>query len=157
VVLMDVTRRVHAAAQVADSARLERLAFAAAWFRDPELFRAALAVARDRRAAEDARELGLQIAFGQMQPFLMITVHEPAPPPLPQCGPDSAGRWTCVVTVRPECGIGIAKRAGFAVDRPIPARLQRDLESLIHSIRDDGRAPTGLRRLARCMLQAQAS
>ena len=156
VVLAEATRRVRAAAQLADSARLDRLAGAAGWFRDPELFRGALALARDRRAAGGARALGLHIAFGQVHPTLMVLAREPVPPPPPRCGPDSAGRWTCVVSSGGgECSVGIAKRPAFAIDRPIPARLLRELQSLIHAVRDAEREPAGLRRLARCMLLAQ--
>jgi hypothetical protein len=152
VLVSAVTQRVRAAAQVSDSARLGRLAGAAAWFRDPELFHAALAVARDRRATSGARELGLHLAFGQVRPYLIVQAREPGPAPPPQCGNDADGRAVCTVSSGPlECLVGVAKRAGFAVDRPIPARLQRELRSLVDAVRDDGRAPTGLRRLARCI------
>jgi hypothetical protein len=153
--LSAVTQRVRAAAQVSDSARLDRLAGAAARFRHPELFRAALAVARDRRAPWRARALGLELAFGQVRPYLIVQAREPGPAPPPQCGSDADGRVVCTVSSGPpECLIGVAKRAGFAGDRPIPARLHRELRSLIDTVRDDGRAPTELRRVARCIDQA---
>lgn len=75
-VLAGVTRHVRAAAQVSDSARLDRLAGAAASFRDPDLFRAALTLARDRRATEGARKLGLGIAFGEVNPRLIYSVRD---------------------------------------------------------------------------------
>ncbi|MFL5542921.1 MAG: hypothetical protein ACJ8J0_28340 [Longimicrobiaceae bacterium] len=152
VVLAGVTQRVRAAAQLSDSARLDRLAGAATSFREPGLFRAALALARDRRATWRARALGLQLARGQAEPNSVVLAREPGPPPPVDCGPDPKGIPVCTVSSGPgECMVIIAKRAAFAVDRPIPARLYRDFWSLVDALVDDARSPAGLRRLARCM------
>jgi hypothetical protein len=54
-----------------------------------------------------------------------------------------------------ECSFGIGRRPAFVVDRPIPTQLLRELQSIIHTVQDDERAPARLRLLARCMLTAQ--
>jgi len=152
VVLSEVTQRVRASAHVADSARLDRLTGVATSFRDPELFRAALSLARDRRATEGARKLGLELARGQLEPYSVVLAREPGPPPPVHCGTDPEGMPVCTVSSGPgECMVLISKRPGFAIDRPIPARLHRDFWSLVDALVRDARSPVGLRRLARCM------
>jgi hypothetical protein len=149
-----VTQRVRDAAAVSDSAQLDRLAGVAAGLRHPELYRAALAVARDRRATWRARALGLVLARGQTEPYSVVLAREPGPPPPVHCGLDPEGRPMCTVSSGPgECLVLISKRAGFAVDRPIPARLRRSFWSLVDALAADARSPAGLRRLARCMRQ----
>ncbi|SOD02383.1 hypothetical protein SAMN05216486_10338 [bacterium JGI 053] len=149
-----VARRVRDSATVADSASLDRLIGAATWFRHPELFRAALEVARDRRASWRARAFGLQLASGQTEPYPVVLVRDPPPLLPPTCGQDPEGRPVCTVSSGPEdCLVIISKRAGFAVDRPISARLRRDFWSLVNALAGDARSPAGLRRFARCMRQ----
>jgi len=150
-----IAARLLRARAVRDSASLDSLAGAAVWFRHPRLFRAELAVAGDHRAAEGARILALQLAFQQVQPYTMVQAREPAPPPPARCGRDAEGRPLCTVSSGGgECSIGTAKRAGFAVDRPIPASLRRELRSRVDALARDGGTSADLRRMARCIRQA---